>query len=588
MSDHPFPPSVGIFDAAPPLAGSDPGFPPGDAAWHTAPDPIGADPEVDDEVGAPEPLVEECDLATLAICAKLEHNDTDNGKRLLAHFGAELLHVREVGWHTYTGRVWDREGGNEAVTAYAQRTAARIHGEAVLLDHLPHVAIMLREAEALASKDAKDLSPSEKTLIEDAAAARKGLSGRRGSRHKHATTSGNGGRISAMITQALPHKCIGPKDLDADHMLFNCENATLRFSKVEDLENIGDQKPNYRLKVERLDHDRAHNITKIAPVVYDPEAKCPTWDAFLDKFQPSKDVQRFLQVYHGLALTGLTGQQCFLYNYGSGANGKSTFMEAMASLWGGYADLLNAESLTGQGQRRGDQATPDFAELPGVRYLRISELPRGEDLKEALVKSLTGGEEIKARHLNQGFFKFTPCFKAEMSGNDKPKIGGLDNGIWRRVRLVPWDVSIPDEERRPMNEVLAEFAAERPGILNWLLAGLDLYMREGLKTPEIVSTATAEYREAMDPIGAWVADCVVRDDSQTVTAREFYNAFADWCDANGIRPWQETAFGKAMPGKGFEKDKGRVRRYLNVRLEMGDVPRQDRSTRSPMGGGARA
>ncbi len=227
-------------------------------------------------------------------------------------------------------------------------------------------------------------------------------------------------------------------------------------------------------------------------------------------FQPNEKIRKFLQVYHGLALTGMTGQQCFIYNHGTGANGKSTCMEAVASLFGPYSDLLNAESLTGAGQRRGDQATPDFADLPGVRYLRISELPRGEPLKEALVKALTGGEEIKARHLNKGFFKFTPCFKAAMSGNDLPTIGGVDNGIWRRVRLVPWEVIIPEGERRPMNEVLAEFEAERSGILNWLIEGLDLFMREGLSTPDEVTAATAAYRAEMDPISSFTNDCLER------------------------------------------------------------------------------
>lgn len=544
-----------------------------------APDPQDAAP--------PEPPEgEQPDRDTLARCAGLEQNDTDNGARLLAHFGPEILHVREIGWHTWGGKVWVREGGDEAVTTYAQRTAKRIHAEVALLEHLPHEVSLIGRAEPLRRKAAKELDEADRELIEAADDAIGALKGRRRSLHKHATTSGNGGRISAMIAQALPHKSAGPKDLDADHMKFNCENVTLRFSKVEDPEDPGGEHPNYRLKVEELAHDRAHLITKMAPVVFDPKAKCPMWDEFLSRFQPNESVRKFLQVYHGLALTGLTGQQCFIYNYGSGANGKSTLMEAMASLFGGYADLLNAESLTGQGQRRGDQATPDFAELPGVRYLRISELPRGEDLKEALVKSLTGGEEIKARHLNKGFFKFTPCFKAAMSGNDKPKIGGLDNGIWRRVRLVPWEVTIPDDERRPMNEVLAEFEAERSGILNWLIAGLDLYMREGLLTPEAVSKATADYREAMDPIGAFLADCVTREAGSFVTARDLYYAFDDWCSANAIRPWQETAFGKAMEGKGFDKEMKRVRRYRDVRLDMTGVPRKVRDTRSPMGGEA--
>lgn len=580
MSESPLPASVGIIASAPPLAGSARVL--DDVAAWSIPagtfDPPAASP--------PEPPEEEQgDRETLAYCSGLEQNDTDNGARLLAHFGDELLHVREIGWHIWEGKFWKREGGDEAAITYAQRTAKRIHAEVPFLEHDPLSARLIASAEPLRRKDFKKLEEAEKATIEEADAAISMLKGRRRSLHKHATTSGNAGRISAMIAQAMPHKSVGPKDLDADYMLFNCENALLRFSKVEDEEDPGGEHANYTLKVERLEHDRRHLVTKIAPAIYDPAAKCPKWEAFLDRFQPNKDVQKFLQVYHGLALTGMTGQQCFIYNYGSGANGKSTFMEAVAALWGPYADLLNAESITGQGQRRGDQATPDLAELPGVRYLRISELPRGEDLKESLIKSLTGGEEIKVRHLNKGFFKFTPCFKGEMSGNDKPKIGGLDNGIWRRVRLVPWEIMIPDEERRPMNEILGEFEAERSGILNWLIEGLRLYMREGLLTPESITKATADFREQMNPVGSFLTDCVVPEEGRAVTARDIYHSFLDWCEANSVRAWQETSFAKAMQANGYVNDGKRVRRYHGIKLDMGEIVKRDRTARSPMGGG---
>ncbi|GJE15089.1 DNA primase family protein [Methylobacterium longum] len=573
MSNAASPSIVSIIDNAQPLPGSA-SVPPRELQDTLA---KAFEAKADAEFSRELSEVEAANLEILAACAKLEPNDTGNGARMLLHFGQDLQHVREIGWHTWTGRVWKREGGDEAAIAYAQRTAKRIHGEAPLLEQMPHEAKLIREAAPLRSKDHKELTSEEVVILDRANAVRKNLTVRREQRRKHATMSGNWGRITAMIAQALPHKSVGPKELDADHMMLNCENGTLLFAKEDDPDWCGEE-PGYRLNVKLEPHDRTRLITKIAPISYDPSAECPMFDAFMKRFQPDPLVRRFLQVYHGLALTGLTGQQCFIYNYGTGANGKSTFMEAIASMMGNYADLLNAESLTGQGQRRGDQATPDFAELPGVRYLRISELPRGEDLKEGLVKSLTGGEEIKARHLNKGFFKFTPTFKAAMSGNDLPKIGGVDNGIWRRVRLVPWAVTIPEAERRPMNEILAEFEAERPGILNWLLEGLDLYLREGLQTPDVVTAATSAYREEMDPIGAFAADCLDRVPGHSETARAVYEAFEAWCEANSVRPWKETAFGRAMPQKGFEREKKRVRRYLDVRLH--DVPAQEPGRRS--------
>lgn len=509
---------------------------------------------------------EAIDLDILFDCAALEQNDTANGQRLLKHFGSDILHVREVGWLVWAESLWRREGGDEVVTRLAQRTARRIALEADLFGLSDQEREVVDAARELRQRPDADLTKEEKDTLKSADAMLKRLGGDRNKRRNFSESSGDSPKISAMVKQAMPHKTVGPGDLDADPLLFNCQNVTLRLSRIIDPDEPGDERPNHRLWVEALPHDRAHLITKLAPVAYDKNARCPKWDEFMVRFQPNENIRRFLQVYHGLAMTGLTGAQCFVYNYGTGANGKSTFMEALASLYGGYSDLLNAESITGQGQRRGDQATPDFAELPGVRYLRISELPRGEDLKEALVKSLTGGEEIKARHLNKGFFKFTPCFKAAMSGNDMPKIGGIDNGIWRRLRVVLWGEMIPEGERRPMDEVLAEFAAERSGILNWLLEGLNIYMREGLIAPKEVTMATAAYREEMDSVQSFVDDCVKSEDGSFVTARAAYELYVAWCNANVIRPWRESNFAKAMLAKGFEKQKTRVRRYLNVKL----------------------
>jgi putative DNA primase/helicase len=475
-------------------------------------------------------------------------------------------------------------GAGKAVTRLWQRTARRIALEADRLGLTAREARLVAEAEPLRVRAPEALSQEERTILKTAEGALVALGDRRAGRRKFSVASGNASRIGAMISQALPHASIGPRDLDADPLLFNCQNVTLRLSRILDPDDPGDVSPNFRLWCEPLPHDRRHHITKMAPVAYDPHATCPRWDEFMLRFQPNEAMRKFIQTYHGLALTGLTGQQCFIYNYGSGANGKSTFMEAIAALMGDYSDMLNAESITGQGQRRGDQATPDFAELPGVRYLRISELPRGEDLKEALVKSLTGGEEIKARHLNKGFFKFVPCFKAAMSGNDLPRIGGTDNGIWRRVRVVLWSVTIPDDQRRPMNEILAEFQEERAGILNWLLQGLDFYMKEGLQTPPEVTEATSDYRREMDPIAAFLEACVAEEPGHIETARTMYEAFVAWCEANAIRPWKETMFGRVLPNKGLVRENTRVRRYLNVRLH--DVPARE-PPRAPLAGAAR-
>lgn len=498
-------------------------------------------------------------------CARLEANDTDNARRMILHFGEDLLHAREIGWHVWAKSRWKREGGLEGVKILAQRTAKRIALEA---EHLAHTQGELRAIESGDKKAADE--------------AVKALEARRKRRREFSTTSGNHARLTAMVAQAEPHCMISPDELDVDPMTFNVENGTLRFAKVRDFDCPDPDVERWRLRVTITPHRREDRITKLAPVIYDPKATCPRFLAFMERFQPNPAVRRYLQVYHGLALTGHAGDQVFIFNHGTGANGKSTFAEAVGAVYGDYGELLNAESLVGQGQRRGDQATPDFAILPGVRFLRVSELPRGEPLKEALVKTLTGGEPIQARHLNKGFFKFTPVFKAAMSGNDLPEIKGGDHGIWRRIKFISWNVQIPEAERRPLQEILAEFEAERSGILNWLLEGLAIYTQEGLQTPSEIRASTEYLRDNMDPLGNFIRDCIKPAPGLHEQARTVHQAFVSWCLANSERPWKETAFGRAFPLKGFRKigirkDGKPLRAYADIQLA--NVP--DRPDRDP-------
>ncbi len=523
---------------------------------------------------------------TLRLCSIEPQNDTGNGQRLLHHFGDALLHVRNVGWHVWADTHWRAEGGDEIATHSAQRTAARIALEADFLAQTPieKEIIEAADAAAIALKPLKakaERTDSEKkevirleNLIEAGAAARGELVKRQTKRRAFAVSSGNSSRLMGMISQALPHRVVGPDALNNDHLKFNVENGTLRFKheKIRDDECPDPDVERYKetWSVVRDDHARGDNITKVAPVVYDPKAECPRFMAFLDRFQPNLNIRKFLQTYHGYAMTGLTGEQCMLFNYGLGANGKSTFIDIIARIMGDYAQTLPFESLCGENGRRGDQATPDLARLPGARLVRASEPDGDVKLKEGLIKSLTGGEPMLVRHLHKGFFEFLPEFKLALSGNKKPRIIGVDHGIWRRIRLVPWSVTIADGDRRPIAEVLAEFWEERSGILNWLLAGAIDYFNNGLKVPKEIVDATASYRDEMDPLGAFIATCVDLVPGASETARDMYLAYCAWCEANSLTPWKETSFGLNMPQKGIERTDTRIRRYVNVRLH--DVP----------------
>lgn len=519
------------------------------------------------------PADADVDPEILRHCVDLPQNDTGNADRLIAHFGADIRHVRKVGWHGFVGTHWEFEGGQEFVKRLAQRIGPLIALEASWIQPTQDEARRIEAAKRAREIPVEDRDDDDKDAISSGVKASAALSSRRTKRRGFAVTSGNDGRLNALMNGAMVMKAcdIGAEHLDRDPHALNVENGTLRFVQVQDAECPDPDV--VRLKwVVRLDpHTREDMITKCAPVHWDPEATCPQWHAFLEKFQPAGAVRTFLRDFHGYALTGRVDEQALVFNYGTGANGKSTFIEALRRLMGGYAQTLNPESVSGQGQRRGDQATPDLAPLVGVRFAPVSELPRGEPLKEDLVKRLTGGEEMRVRHLNQGFFDFRPIFKAAMSGNDMPTITGTDFGIWRRMRLVPWNVRISEEEKRPFAEMQRIFEAERSGILNWLIEGTLAFLALGrLDTPAEVTSATSDYQHEMDPIQRFLDACVEPAPDRYEYAAALYEAYVSWSEANGLKPRSNTQFGRVLPTKGFKREDGRVRKYLDIRLH--DVP----------------
>lgn len=500
-------------------------------------------------------------------CLWLALNDTGNAERLLLHFGDNILHVRNIGWHWWTGTHWELEGGDEHVARYAQQVAVLIGREADMMEMTRAEKIALSDGLLAEQVEEEERGDAEKEAIAAMKDARIALSKRKSARRKFAISCGNTTKIKGMIAQVLPHRTVGPEMLDADPMAMNVMNGTLHFIREEDPE-VDTIAVQWRGRVELRPHDRKALITKLAPVTYDPKAKAPNWQASIERFLPREPVRKFVQTYHGFGLTGISSQHLVFY-WGKGANWKSTFIEVVCRIMGQYAQMLPVEAVSGEGQRRGDQATPEFARLPGARIVRVSELPEGEKLREAMIKALTGGEPILTRHLHKGFFEFRPVFKPCMSGNHKPKIHGADEGIWRRVNLVTWEVTIPKEERREFTEVVGELMAESSGILNWLLDGLRLYLAEGLVAPDEVRAATDAYRADMDPLGKFIAHCIESADGSRVTAREMYDAYCNWLRANGEKPWSETLFGLRMPER-LPRIDARVRYYDNVRLH--DVP----------------
>lgn len=533
-------------------------------------DPAALDPREAEDIGRDH-------VDRLEYAMKLLPNDTDNGRRLIHWRGFDLLYVRDVGWHVWAGRFWDPLGGAEAAHRTAQAAARWISAESLVMHPTDSEQLAIDAGREARRVPEAERGKDQELAIEDGKKAIGAWSKRRGRRRDFSVSCGNGARISQMLTQAQPHLTVGVEAMDTDPLLVNVENGTLVFERVIDTEARADVKPPLYWRVRLRPHERADRLAKLAPALYEPDAECPKWQAFLDLCQPNVAVQRFLQVFYGYSLLGIIGAQKLVFHYGEGANGKSTLIEALARLFGPYAGTLNAESVTGTQSRGAGQATPDIAQLPGKRLVRVSELPRGEMLREALVKQLTGGEPMMARHNYGNFFELRPVFKATMSGNDKPRIDGVDLGIWRRLALVVWAQTIPEDQRREMETVLAEFAAERSGILNWLITGALAYLEEGLHEPPEVRDATKAYRADMDQVQGFIDACVRRlppvvppDEPKQVPSRLIYEAYESWCLANAMKPWSEKAFSLTLEKKGFVKHNGRIRTFEGLVLH--DIP----------------
>ena len=444
--------------------------------------------------------------------ARLDRNDVGNARRLLARHGRDLLNVREVGWHVWTGTHWDGQSGAIAAAMRAQDTAKAM------------------KAEAAALRMAGPLDGETNRQFEERIAKARAW----------AIAAGNQARLSAMLTAAVPHCDVTVDDMDAGPMLLNVQGGTIELGPGPD--------------VAIRPHRRGDRISKILPVAWDPDADCPKWRAFLDMVLPDGEVQAFLQRWFGYCLTGRTDEECLVILHGEGANGKSTLVDVILHILGEYGCTLPITSLLQDDRgRRGADATPDLARLPGKRFVSTGEADASARLAEGTVKLWTGGDRMPARHLNQGFFDFKPEFKLVISTNKRPVVRGQDHGIWRRLLLVPFGVRI--EARRRKADVMAEFVAELPGILNWLLDGYRCWAERGLDVPDAVRAATTAYRDESDPVGEFLAAAVERRPGALTSARELYATYTRWCAASAIKPFSNTAFGRAVSEHGW----GRVK-----------------------------
>lgn len=303
------------------------------------------------------------------------------------------------------------------------------------------------------------------------------------------------------------------------------------------------------------------HLTKTLGAEYVPGAVCLLWEQKLFEWCcGDAELVRFLQVWVGYCLSGLTEFQGLLFLFGGGANGKSVFVNIVLQLLGNYAKTLPSESLMMKNNDSG--ATNDIARLAGARLVTSVELPEGRIFNENLIKSLTGGDVVSARFLYGEFFEFTPFLKLAISGNHKPIIRGNDLGIWRRINLVPFVAKV----EKPDPDLTNKLKGELSGVLNWALTGWRIYQAEGLVIPDAVKRESLEYRQEMDIVGQWLDQCTTPAIGNKIKAADFYNSFKFWAEENGFFCPNSSAFGRKLAGRVDNARDGKGRYYVDVRL----------------------
>jgi len=408
--------------------------------------------------------------------SKLGETDTDNAQRFAARFGHTVIYTPGRGWLVFDGRRW-RPDDTHRCTELAKETARLIAEEPQYLD-------------------------SDQG---------------RASRAKFAQASLSKGALDRMIDLAESLVCAEDKSLDADLWFLNTETGTI------DLRTGRRQK-----------HDPRDLLTKIAPVAANRRAKCPTFKKFLKRImRHDAELTSYVQKVIGYSLTGQIGEQAFFFCYGkSGRNGKSTLVNLIRDMLGDYGCHTPTETLM---VKQYDNAIPnDLARLVGARMVTAVEANFNRPLDEARLKAMTGGEKIAARFMRQEYFEFLPAFKLWLVANDRPRVRGTDPALWRRVRVIPFEVEIPESECD--RDLPTKLKAEWPGILAWAVRGCLKWQADGLAEPAAVRKATRRWYRAADHLNRFVGEMLISAPGHAVPASTLFDLYVHWCKRNGEEP----------------------------------------------------
>jgi phage/plasmid primase, P4 family, C-terminal domain len=482
------------------------------------------------------------------------HTEFGNTARML-DLDKNIRWCAALGYLYYDGTRWVADAEN-LVRASALRSiiamykeASDLLQEALLLQvPVPHQPTTPMFREAPTQQVPSDVEvPDESTTNEDIEGKRAALTDRAEALIKWAHASEKSSMISSMVSlcRSFPGIEVDIAVFDKDPYLFNFSNGTF------DIETGKFRK-----------HDPMDYITCVVPFNYRKDATCPVFQAFIhDIMCGNIELVDFLQKALGMCLTGDVSEQAWFLLLGSGENGKTTLLEAIAYVLNTYAGSIDAKSIS-VSKRDGSAPSPDIAGLRGKRLVRVSETEEGTRLATELIKKMSGGDEQQARFLNKDPFTFKFTHKLFVYTNHEPVIRESTHGFWRRVRKVPFDYTVPAEKKD--RDLPKKLELEAEGILAWMVEGALKWKSEGLGIPEIIQKATQIYKEEQDVLGTFINDFCVKGDGKQVQSSVIYKKFTEWLTGEmGMRAFSQPAFKREMTARKFEytrqtsgKDKG--------------------------------
>lgn len=427
-------------------------------------------------------------------------------ERLVVRHSGDLRHVHGIGWHVWDGARWAPDRNGRATRAVVETVKA-------------------------AYEDLSGLDrDAQKDLLADI--------------YRCESAAGVDGVLR--LAGAMLPVAVSVDQLDADPYLVNVTNGTLDLHTGQ-----------------LREHDPGDLLTKVTGCGYDPGATSETFDRFLTDILPDRDVRRFVACIFGHALVGRVIEHLLPIFTGTGNNGKSTLVDIASDVFGDYAIAAEPDLLVD----RGAVHTTGQADLLGVRLATCSETDDGRRLAAATVKRLTGGDKIRARRMRQNNIEFDPSHTVLMVTNHKPMVAGDDLALWRRLRIVPFDVVI----EAPNKRLKEQLALQLPAVLAWMVRGYGDWRENGLAEPASVLSATAAYRASSDALGRFLDESVIESQFAAAKARELFGAWSAWCHTNGEQPGSEVTFAEAMAGRGYEKRKrSGVMHYLGLMLAARD------------------